>query len=717
MTSSNFTARFYMDVLDSARQGVWDYNTATGTKYHSQVWREIRGFRPGMVETLDDDTWIEAIHPDDRDLAREQTRRLNAGELVEVNYEYRERHVEGHWIWIMCRGRAIAWDEDGRPVRFVGTDTDITPLKLSEERWQHTQRKLELALSSVKAGVWEFRLADQVINWDPTLRRVYGLPEDDSSLPRDIWERSIHPEDRDAAVEATEAAIAKRSDYSLTYRIIHPDGQVRFIRSHVSFMEGSGDGPILVGLDLDLTDDHEQADALRLANQLAEERNRELETARVEMEHSALHDALTGLPNRRYLELVQQPHLPPHHGPHGAPALLLLDLDRFKQINDVFGHDAGDHVLRHTAALLRACEMPGAFPARVGGDEFAIYLPEPPGDAELSALADRLITEVSTPSIYEGNECRVGLSIGIARAEGEGFDGNRLLRDADLALYRAKSAGRQQVAFCTPALREEAESLKRRSDALQIAIERRDFVCAYQPQFDSRTGALSGVEALARWPRPDGSWLLPGDFMPIARGMEALARIDRIILQKAVADLQTWTAAGFQVPRLSINISKPRLAEASLIQDLAALDVDHGKLCFELLESNFLEDHDPGIAANLAAIREMGIGIEVDDFGTGHASILSLLRLKPDRLKIDRAFVEPVEWSEQQAQLLRSIVEIGHLLGMKIVAEGVETIGQRRILTDIRCDHLQGFLLARPMPASDMTEYLATLSPALRVAG
>ncbi len=652
MTGSNFTARFYKDALDSARQGVWDYNTATGSKYHSQVWREIRGLGPDMVETLDDDTWIEAIHPDDRDLAREQTRRLNAGELVEVNYEYRERHVDGHWIWIMCRGRATAWDADGRPYRFVGTDTDITPLKRSEERLRHTRRKLELALSSIRAGVWEFRLADETIDWDPVQRHIYGLPEDDSPLPRDIWERSLHPEDRAAAVERTLTALAAREDYSLAYRIVRPDGQQRFIRSQVSFLEGASEGPILVGLDMDITEDHEQAEALRLANQLAEQRNRALETARIEMEHSALHDALTGLPNRRYLEQVQRPSRP-LQGNQGAPALLLLDLDRFKQINDVFGHDAGDHVLRRTAALLRNCRLPGCFPARVGGDEFAVFLPDPPDDAALRVLADRLIDEVSTPSIYEGNECRVGLSIGIARAdgdwvEGDSFDSNRLLRDADLALYRAKSEGRQRVAFCTPALRQEAETLKRRSDALQIAIERQEFTCAYQPQFDTRTGELSGVEALARWPKPDGTWYLPGDFMPIAKGMEALARIDRIILQKAVTDLRAWTAAGYGVPRLSINISKARLAEASLITDLEALDVDHSRLCFELLESNFLEDHDPAIAANLAAIRAMGIGIEVDDFGTGHASILSLLRLKPDRLKIDRAFVEP--WNGQTSR-------------------------------------------------------------------
>jgi diguanylate cyclase (GGDEF)-like protein/PAS domain S-box-containing protein len=717
MTSFSYTARFYKDALDSARQGVWDYNTATGRKYHSDVWREIRGLTPDMQEKVDDDDWFESVHPDDRDLAREQTRRLNAGEIVEVNYEYRERHVDGHWIWIMCRGRAIAWDTEGRPVRFVGTDTDITPIKLSEERLRQTRRKLELALSSIEAGVWEYRGADESVQWDARQRSIYGVPLDASPMPRDVWERSIHPEDLPRIEAIVAEALAAHTDYSLHYRIIRPDGEIRYINSHVSFLDGTAEGPVMVGLDLDITEDHARAEALRLANQLAEQRNRDLEAARARMEYGALHDALTGLANRRYLEQMQQAAEDSRvKGPNG-PAILLLDLDRFKQINDVFGHGAGDHVLRHTADLLRNCEVPGAFPARVGGDEFAVFLPDPPDDAELVRLATRLIDQVSQPTTYEGYECRVGLSIGIARAEGEGFDGNRLLRDADLALYRAKSEGRRRVAICTPALRDEAELSKRRSDELLVAIERQDFVCAYQPQFDTVTGALSGIEALARWQRPDGTLLLPADFLPIAEAMELMASIDRIILQKAVADLQDWTRAGLTVPRLSINLSKARLAEASLIPDLRALDVDHTRLCFELLESNFLEDHDQCIAANLAALRALGIGIEVDDFGTGHASILSLLRLKPDRLKIDRAFVEPVERSAQQAQLLRSIVEIGHLLGMAIVGEGVETEGQRRILTEIRCDHLQGFLLARPMVSADLARFLTAQDLALRPAG
>lgn len=706
MTGFSFTARFYKDALDSARQGVWDYNTATGAKYHSDVWREIRGYKPGMAETLDENDWFKSVHPDDRALAREQTRRLNAGEIVEVNYEYRERHLDGHWIWIMCRGRAIAWDPDGRPVRFVGTDTDITAIKLSEERLQQARRRLELALSSIEAGVWEYRFADESVEWDARQRRIYGLPADDSPLPRDIWENALHPDDRDDAIARTEAALAGRSDYSLTYRIIRTDGAIRHIRSHVTHFNGAASGPVLVGLDLDITEEHERAEALLRANQLAEQRNHDLEIARAEMEHSALHDALTGLANRRYLEQVQRDATGDCARHHRSPAILLLDLDRFKQINDVYGHGAGDHVLRHTASLLRDLPFPGAFAARVGGDEFAVFLPDAPDDAGLAALATHLIERVSEPTFYEGNECRVGLSIGIARTTCEGFDGNRLLRDADLALYRAKSEGRQRMAVCTPALRAEAERAKRRADELLAAIERRDFTCAYQPQFDARTGAVSGVEVLARWPRPDGTVLMPADFLPIAETIEALASIDRIVMQKAMQDLAEWRRAGITVPRLSINLSKARLAEPSFIPDLLALDVDHALLCFELLESNFLEEHDERIAANLAGLRELGIGIEVDDFGTGHASILSLLRLRPDRLKIDRAFVEPVERSDQQTQLLRSIVEIGHLLGMAIVAEGVETEAQRRILTAIDCDHLQGFALARPMNGPALLAYL-----------
>ena len=702
----HFTDLFWKEALDSARQGVWDYDISTGIKNHSDTWHEIRGLKPGLHEPESDEDWLLAVHPDDRDLARDQTDRLNAGELAEVSYEYRERHAGGHWIWIMCRGRPVAWDEKGKPYRFLGTDTDISPLKASEDRIKAVSRRLELALSSVQMGVWTYDVRRDKVNWDARLRSIYGLAADLYPLPRDIWEVSLHPEDRDHAVRVTGEALNKKGDYDLNYRIIRTDGAVRFIRSRVSYQHDLIGGPILVGINWDATEEHEHSEALREAHHLAALRNDELEQARAGMEHNALHDALTGLPNRRMLDKVQTARQS-HQGPgHRRSAILHIDLDRFKQINDVFGHDVGDFVLQNTADILRDCVAPGMLVARVGGDEFAIFVPYADSDADMTRLAERLIARISQPVVYEGNTCRYGVSIGIAVSEGSQIDGKALFVNADLALYRAKAEGRGRFCFFTDQMRSAALAQKRRSDEILGGIDRDEFFCVYQPQFEARSGRLTGVEALVRWRTPHLGVLQPADFLATAEDMNALATIDRIVLHKAAADFNRWADAGLVVPRVAVNMSKARLGEPDLGRELAGLGMDLSRLSFELLESNYLDAQSDVVSANLAAIRDLGIGIEVDDFGTGHASIVSLLKLKPDRLKIDKALVEPIARVAMQRQLVRSIVEIGHLLGISIIAEGVETEAQRALLEQMECDEVQGFVLARPMEAADLEAFL-----------
>ena len=701
-----FTDQFWKEALDSARQGVWDYDITTGIKTYSETWREIRGLKPGVREPETDEDWLQAVHPDDRELARDQTERLNAGQLAEVNYEYRERHADGHWIWIMCRGRPIAWDHAGRPCRFVGTDTDISPLKASEDRIKAVSRRLELALSSVQIGVWQYDVTRDLVDWDARLRTIYGLAPDDAPLPRDVWERALHPEDRDLAILATQEALRKRVGYDLNFRIIRADGAVRFIRSRVSYQQDLIGGPILMGINWDGTEEHEHSLVLKAANQLAAVRYAELEAARAEMEHNALHDALTGLPNRRMLDRAQKKWRlrAAHLGARSA--ILLVDLDRFKQINDVFGHDVGDFVLKNIAGVLRDCVAKGALVARVGGDEFAMFVPHAPDDEALSALAQGLINRISRPVRYKGSECRYGISVGIAVTEGDQIDGKALFVNADLALYRAKAEGRGRYCFFTDPMLSAAQEQKHRSDEILGGLDRDEFFCVYQPQFDARTRELTGVEALVRWKTPSLGVLCPADFLATAEDLNALARIDRIVLRKAVADFNRWLAQGLDVPRLSVNLSKARLHDPDLGRELAGLSIDHRRLSFELLESNYLDDQSQVVSDNLAAIRKLGIGIEVDDFGTGHASIVSLLRLKPDRLKIDRALVEHIATSDMQAQLLRSIVAIGHLQGIAIIAEGVETEAQRVLLQAMGCDELQGFALARPMAAQALEDYL-----------
>ena len=695
---------FWKEALDSAGQGVWDYDILTGRRDHSDTWHQIRGLRPGLHKTTTDAEWLLGIHPDDRALAQDQTNRLNAGKLAEVAYEYREPHADGHWIWIMCRGRPVEWDQTGKPYRFVGTDTDITRIKASEDQVKAVSRRLELALSSVQIGVWRYDVTHDTLEVDGRMRSIYGLPEAEP-VARDMWETALHPDDHDAAVQASATGLAQHLDYALSYRIIRPDGAVRFIQSRVSYQQDLIGGPILVGINWDATAEHERSVALETANRLAAARNRELEAARAEMEHNALHDTLTGLPNRSKFDAVQREHFARPHRTAPRFAILHVDLDRFKQINDVYGHDGGDFVLKNTAAILRECAGDGALVARVGGDEFAIFVPDAPDEAGLTAMAERLIQRAAQPIQYQGNDCRYGMSIGIAVAEGCEDDGRSLFVNADLALYRAKREGRGRVCFFCDTMRTQAMANKQKSDEILAGIERDEFFCVYQPLFDARTLALTGVEALIRWKTRNLGVLQPSEFLATAEDLNVLAMIDKTVLQKSVADFRHWAAQGVLIPRLSVNLSKSRLRDPDLARELAGLGPLPGKLSLELLESNFLDDQVDVVSGNIAAARAAGLEIEVDDFGTGHASIVSLLRLKPDRLKIDKALVDDLAGSATQVQLLKSIVEIGHMLGISITAEGVETDLQRRMLQDIGCDELQGYGLARPMLSDDLVAF------------
>lgn len=699
MTTTDFNTAFWKAALESAGQGVWDYDIRTGRRDHSDVWHHIRGQQPGVYDTPSDQEWIEIIHPDDRALAEDQTNRLNAGDLAHVAYEYRERHADGHWIWIMCRGRAVEWDADGKPCRFVGTDTDITRIKASEDAVKAVSRRLELALSSVQMGVWRYEVAQDTIEWDARLKSIYGLPED-RPVARNAWELALHPDDYHTAIRTAALGLAQRMDYECSFRIIRPDGAVRFIHSRVSYQNDLIGGPILVGINWDATEEHERSAALETANHLAAARNAELEDARAEMEHNALHDTLTGLPNRRMLDQVQREQ------PKGRIAILHIDLDRFKQINDVYGHDVGDFVLQNTARILRDCVPSRALVARVGGDEFAIFIPDAPDEPALSLLAERLIYRASQPVTYRGNECRYGISIGIAVAGGDAAEGKSLFVNADLALYRAKNEGRGRYCFFREAMRTQAMAIKQRADEILAGIERDEFFCVYQPQFCAKTLRITGVEALVRWQNPRLGVLQPSDFLTLAEEMNLLARIDQIVMQKCGIDFHHWLDQGLEVPRLSINLSKSRLRDPNLAPELLGLNLLQGRLSLELLESNFLDVEDEVVSANIRAARQAGMAIEVDDFGTGHASIVSLIRLKPDRLKIDRALVEHMAVSQTQAQLMTSIVEIGHLLGISITAEGVETDRQIAMLQAIGCDELQGYALARPMTSAGLIEFL-----------
>ncbi len=433
---------------------------------------------------------------------------------------------------------------------------------------------------------------------------------------------------------------------------------------------------------------------------------KQLEDANQQITFKALHDQLTGLGNRRYLseKFEELSRLRREKG--GELAALHIDLDRFKQINDTIGHAAGDHVLMDVAERIRRNVRGQDVVARIGGDEFVILLKIPHASTRPEQLAEALLSDLARPAHFEGRECRFGASIGIARTPlAEEKD---LLTNSDVALYKAKRAGRGQVAVFDRSDIEEMREIKRLADDILRGLEAGEFLPHYQPQIDSRTGAVVGVEALARWAHPTDGVLTPDSFLSVATDLNVVAEIDRIIYERAIVECEQAFQDLGAFPSLSFNVSANRLQFEQIAQIGQLAGAYSGEISFELLETIFLEEESDAFMLQLDQLREMGISLEVDDFGSGRASIVALQRIAPDRLKIDRRLVSPMARGNNATRLVKSIIEIGHALDIGVIAEGVETADQAWILSELGAGRLQGYYFSRPLNLPALREYLRT---------
>ena len=692
--------------LDASKIGIWEIELATGARNWDAQMHRLHGFPEN--ETPQDSAWRAALHPDDAPTAKAEMDVIRAGGN-EYKSQYRIRMPDGSWRHIRNVGSRLIGPNGEE--KLTGISWDVTEdvllneaLKSAKEHAEvqnaelaRLTQRLDLALDSYECGLWEADLDVGRTFWDPRMHQLYGLTFTDGIVSHEDWLGTVHPDDRASILENVERCTAQDLPYAHEARVVLPDGEIRHVRSVGKIHYGHGGTRKLVGLAFDVTEDVALREHLKAAKEQADAKNVELEQAKVRIEHNALHDPLTGLGNRRMLddELTEIAGLSELVDVRAA--ILHIDLDRFKQINDTLGHAAGDALLVHASKVLHASTRKGDIVARIGGDEFVVVVTNTTDEAYLSTLARRIITLMQQPVEYEGHLCRFGVSIGIALAEGRSIDTAKLLVNADIALYRAKALGRNRHEFFTEALQAEIISNKRIADDILAGIENNEFVPYYQPQIDAGTLKLAGAEALIRWNHPRDGLLAPDRFLKIAEDLNVMATLDRIVLEKALLDCARWAAQGLVMPKISVNVSARRLRDESLVESLTGLSIQPGQIAFELVESIFLDESDDVVLANLARIKALGIDIEIDDFGTGHTSIVSLLKLKPKRLKIDRQLVAPILSSHNEQALVRSIIEIGRSLGIEIVAEGVETMEHAEMLSRLGCDLLQGFAFARPL--------------------
>ena len=442
----------------------------------------------------------------------------------------------------------------------------------------------------------------------------------------------------------------------------------------------------------------------RVIRYAIERKRTELELVRL-----AHFDQLTSLPNRTLLRERVDHALARAMRAGSGVATLILDMDRFKEINDMLGHDIGDKLLVEAARRIRGCVRDQDTVARLGGDEFAVVLEGVSEAKEVLPVIERIIDSLADVTSIEGREVNSSTSIGIAMYPENGNDLSELLRAADLAMYQAKSAGRGRYRFFADAMQEEAQSRHALEWALRRAVERSEFELVYQPQLCLRTGSVIGVEALLRWMNPTRGLLTPYHFIA---GLEEFGLINEVgewVLQTACEQLRKWQSMRFAPMRMAVNVSAQQFEDPLLIDKIRSA-LKETKLSPELLELELTESclmTDPAQAgALLREIRELGVRIAIDDFGTGYSSLTYLHEFPLNALKIDKNFVQSVESNDRGGPISKMIIGLAQNLGLEVIAEGVETEAQLQYMREHGCDVAQGYLYARPESPGDLTPWL-----------
>lgn len=430
------------------------------------------------------------------------------------------------------------------------------------------------------------------------------------------------------------------------------------------------------------------------------------DTACTDAESLAVTDQLTGLPNRRALQeyLMQKKTAASHAEP---VAIMHIDLDNFKKVNDSMGHAAGDTALQHAANAMALHLEENDFLARLGGDEFALVLFGSHSEAALSKRAEQLIESVSVPFSHGGKRSCIAASIGIAA--NSSFDDaalDRCMINADLALYQAKHAGRGTYHFFTPTLRTQRQQKEDLENEIRFGLDAQQFEPFFQPQVEGRTGKIVGLEALVRWHHPTRGILTPYHFLEAAQDAKVMDLLDQYIMERTFGAFKSWLNDGLQIPQVSINLTGSRLLEVDLVETMlravSKAQLQSSMIGIEILESAMIDDASQQMMDNILRLAEAGFKLELDDFGTGHASISNLRNFKVDRIKIDRSFVKDVHLYPELSKITSAMIGLAHSLRIDALAEGVETPEERLVLNALGCDHFQGYGVSRPMPGAEI---------------
>jgi len=611
------------------------------------------------------------------------------------------RALAGETFSATLKVARIAWESwyaplryaDGRPDGVIGVAVDVTDRVRAEEALRVSEERYALAVRGANDGVWDWDMDRDQIYYSPRWKAMLGLAEDDPRREPSLWLDRIHPDDVERVRNEIDTHLSGRTaHFEAEHRVLHEDGTWRWVLSRgIALRDGSGRAYRLAGSQSDTTE-RKAAEARQL--------------------HDALHDQLTDLPNRNlFVERLEQAIEEQAARRDRRFAVLFLDLDRFKLVNDGLGHQAGDRLLVQVARRLVGCLRPADTIARLGGDEFSVLLPGIGDAEEIDTICDRI--QVALHGVVElgGHEVFTTASIGVVLGDPSYSSPEELLRDADAAMFHSKARGRGRYVIFDRRMREQAVQLLRLENDLRRAVERREFVLEYQPIVDLADGRIGGFEALIRWEHPERGVVAPDDFITAAEDTGLMRTIGRWLLEEACERTRSWQLQ-YDTPRpltISVNLSSREFSQPDLIDVVTGVlertGLDPSALRLEITETLIMEN-DESVLDILARLKALGVLLSIDDFGTGHSSLSRLHRFPIDTFKIDRSFVSRIGTEIENPEIVQTIVSLARTLGMEVIAEGVESAAQVEHLRELGCEYGQGYFFARPQTEAGVAAML-----------
>lgn len=612
------------------------------------------------------------IHPEDRDRVR---REIEAADDVGGRFSSDHRLLldNGRIKWVTVRG-VVHCDAGGQPLRVLGTVQDVTEQRLAEEELSIAASVFETSLN----GVVITDAGARILKVNRAFTRILGYAADEVvGKKTNVFNSKRHSP---AFYGDMWRALEQNGEWQGEIWDRRKDGEiVPLWQSITSLRDTDGRVKYYVGVFYDLSDQKRTA---------------------AHIHHLAYFDALTGLPNRMLFNDRCAQALKTAEREGRPLALLFLDLDRFKYVNDTLGHQVGDELLCRVARRLTQGLRRSDTVARLGGDEFIVLMQNYRGPDRVSRLASKINSLFEKPFVVMGHRLDIRISIGISLYPSDGIDAETLVKNADLAMYQAKEHGRGQFAFYEPRFGEQVQERLFLENELRNALRCNELTLHYQPQFDLKTGRIVGSEALLRWRHPVRGMISPAKFIPVAEDTGLIVEIGEWVLKTACRQAAEWLAEGLGPHRIAVNISGVQIERSDVVsivgQTLRETGLSPSSLELEVTETYVMRKAAQSIRV-LENLRTIGVGLAIDDFGTGHSSLAYLQRLPVDKLKIDRSFVTDLANGDSHSAIARAVIALGHSLQLQVLAEGVETPEQAAFLREQGCDEVQGFLFGRPM--------------------